>query len=189
MLKNLTTLFILSMLSMSASAMYGPSNNSNSATDNASSGRAILRFDTMYAVNGPFVSHVPAQPADPTIRDVLDDNLPWQVNRSIRGVLMANGSLKIQVRGLVFADRPNDEANFRALVSCQTVENKAIVVRNVITAPFPTGGRHNNPNLIGRGNADIKAHLTLPNPCIAPIVMILNGDGQAGNFWFAVTGF
>jgi hypothetical protein len=190
MFKYLATLFILSMLSMPAFAMYGLSNNSSAATsNNNSSGRAILRFDTMYAVNGPFVSHVPAQPTDPNIRDVLGDSLPWAINKSIKGVLTANGDLRIQVRGLVFTDRPNDEANFRALVSCQTVENNAIVVKNAITVPFPTGGRHNNPNLIARGNANIRARLTLPKPCIAPIVMILNGDGQVGNFWFAVTGF
>jgi hypothetical protein len=189
MFKNLTAILIVSILSMPTFAGYGSSNNSNNSSGNSSSGRVILRFDTMYAVNGPFVSHAPAQPGDPTIRDVLGDSLPWKINKSINGVLTANGSLKIQVRGLVFPDRPNDEANFRALVSCQTVENKAIVVKNLITAPFPTGGRHNNPNLIARGNATIKARLSLPNPCIAPIVMILNGDGQVGNFWFAVTGF
>lgn len=174
---------------MPAFASYGSPNNSNNSNGNSSTGREILRFDTMYAVNGPFVSHAPAQSTDPTIRDVLGDSLPWKINKSIKGVLTANGTLKIQVRGLVFPDRPNDEENFRALVSCQTVENNAIIVKNLITGPFRTGGRNNNPNLIAKGNADIKTRLSLPRPCVAPIVMILNGDGQVGNFWFAVTGF
>ena len=185
MLRNQIYILLLWMLAMPAFAAYGSPNNSNNSNSTA---REILRFDTMYAVNGPFVSHVPAQLSDPTIRDILGDSLPWKINKSIKGVLFANGLLKVQVRGLVFPYSPNDEAYFRALVSCQAVENNVIVVKNLITAPFRTGGRHNNPNLIAKGNADIKARLQLPRPCVAPIIMILNGDAQAGNLWFAVTG-
>jgi len=185
MLRNQIYILLLWMLAMPAFAAYGSPNNSNNSNSTA---REILRFDTMYAVNGPFVSHVPAQLSDPTIRDILGDSLPWKINKSIKGVLSANGLLKVQVRGLVFPYSPNDEAYFRALVSCQAVENNVIVVKNLITAPFRTGGRHNNPNLIAKGNADIKARLQLPRPCVAPIIMILNGDAQAGNLWFAVTG-
>jgi hypothetical protein len=31
--------------------------------------------------------------------------------------------------------------------------------------------------------------MPLPSPCVAPIVMILNGDPAEGDVWFAVTGF
>jgi hypothetical protein len=178
-------ILILWLMAMPAFAGYGSNNNSG---NKQSESLEVLRFNTMYAVDGPFVSHVPTQLTDLTIRDVLGDSLPWKIRKSIQGVLFANGVLKIQVRGLVFPGRPNDEENFRALVSCQTLENNVIVVKNLITAPFRTGGRHNNPNLIRKGNVDIKARLTLPRPCVAPIVMILNGDAKAGNLWFAVTG-
>ncbi len=185
MFKNYFFMLMMWILAAPAFASYGTGNNSN---NNSSNAREILRFDTMYAVDGPFVSHNPPQISDPTIREILGDSLPWKIKKSIKGALFANGTLKIQVRGLVFPDSPNDEESFRALVSCETVENNLIVVKNLITRPFRTGGRHNNPNLIAKGNADIKARLLLPHPCVAPIVMILNGNAQEGNLWFAVTG-
>ncbi len=59
MFTKLLGIAVLWFMAMSVYAGYGyntnPSNNSNTA----SAGRAILRFDTMYAVNGPFVSHSP----------------------------------------------------------------------------------------------------------------------------------
>jgi hypothetical protein len=37
-----------------------------------------------------------------------------------------------------------------------------------------------------RGNSLIFERLELPNPCVAPIVMVLAGDREE---WFAMTGF
>lgn len=186
------SIIVLGVLAQSVYAAYGidnnSGNNSNGGSKSSSTGRAILRFDTMYPVDGPFISHSPTVPNDVTIRDVLGDSLPWIIKKSIKGALFANGKLDIQVRGLIFPDAPNDEAYFRALVSCETVENNTVVIRNVITSPFRTGGPHNNPNLIAKGNANIRTRLQLPRPCIAPVIMILNGDAQEGDFWFAVTG-
>lgn len=139
----------------------------------------ILQFKTMYAVNGAFLT--PQGAPEPTIRDIVGDYQAWKINKFIKGRLFSNGRLIIEVRGLVFPDAPNDEDHFRALVSCLTNDNNGqIVPQNVITSPFITGPE---------GNANINAHLQLPHPCVAPIVMILNGDPNEGNAWFAISGF
>jgi hypothetical protein len=150
--------------------------------------RTILEFNSMYGVDGPFLSHEVTQPSDPKIRGIIGDYSPWKIGKSTKGALFSDGTLFIKVRRLVFTNEPNDEENFRALVSCLTFENNLIVEKNVITGPFPTGGPQNDPALIGYGNANIKAHVSLPQPCIAPIIMILNGDKNEGDLWFATTG-
>jgi hypothetical protein len=90
----------------------------------------------------------------------------------------------------VFKDEPsvpeelrgkNDETDFRGLVSCLTEEGdegaEKVVTKNVVTEPFPA-----TPN----GDSAINAEIELPNPCVAPIVMVLAGSEDK---WFAVTGF
>jgi hypothetical protein len=142
--------------------------------------KIILAFQTMYGVDGPFVGE-----ANP-IRGVIGDELPWEIAKFIAGTLDTNGRLIIVVRGLVFKDDPsvphdlrgkNDEAEFRGLVSCLTEEGDAVVTKNVITKGFPA---------TTAGNAFINAKLELPNPCVAPIIMVLAGSEEK---WFAVTGF
>ena len=141
----------------------------------------ILAFDHLYGVDGPFVGD--AHP----IRGVIGDELPWTIAGGIHGRLDTNGHLRIQVRGLVFTDDPivppelqgkNDEETFRALVSCMTeVSATEVGTANVVTDGFTA---------TPEGNSDIDAFITLPNPCIAPIVFVLSGSEDK---WFAVTGF
>ena len=141
--------------------------------------RSILTFRTMYGVDGPFVGDT-----NP-VRGVIGDELPWEIAHT-RGRLDSNGSLMILVRGLVFKDDPsvppelrgtNDESEFRGLVSCLTEEDDKVVMKNVTTEGFPA-----TPD----GNSLIKAEIELPNPCVAPIVMVLAGSEDK---WFAMTGF
>src|SRR5512140_1264395 len=91
---------------------------SASANDGPGPGK-IVSFGAMYGVDEAFVNHR-------QIRDVLGDELPWEVGRA-EGTLWASGRLVVHVRGIVFADVPevppelrgiNDETQFRALVSC-----------------------------------------------------------------------
>jgi hypothetical protein len=142
--------------------------------------KTILSFHTMYGVDGPFVGDANA------VRDVPGDELPWEILGFARGELDSRGRLTVFVRGLVFADDPsvppelvgtNDEAEFRALVSCLTEVGDAVETANVITEGFPADVH---------GNSFIRAHVDLPNPCVAPIVMILAGSEDK---WFAMTGF
>ena len=140
----------------------------------------ILAFATMYGVDGPFVGD-----ANP-VRGVIGDELPWDVTGFAVGDLDTNGRLRILVHGLVFADDPsvppnlvgtNDEPFFRGLVSCLTENGDTVGTQNVVTDGFPA---------TPRGDSYIHATLDLPNPCVAPIVMILAGSEDK---WFAVTGF
>ena len=150
-----------------------------SAGSAAGGAKKILTFKTMYGVDGPFVGE------ENPIRDVVGDELPWEIGKS-SGSLSTNGRLKISVKGLVFKDDPsvppdlrgkNDETEFRGLVSCLTEDGDQVVTSNVVTEGFPA-----NEN----GNSVIDATVELPNPCVAPIIMVLAGSEDK---WFAVTGF
>lgn len=138
----------------------------------------IIKFDTMYAVDGPFVGGT-------EIRNVLGDELPWVI-KSAKGFLSTNGKLEISVKGLVFSNDPivppekrgtNDEAEFRALVSCITeTDDGKISMTKIMSNGFPA---------TTTGNAEIKTQLTLPTACVAPVIFIMAGSEDK---WFAVTG-
>jgi hypothetical protein len=100
------------------------------------------------------------------------------------GFLTRDGHLQIHVRGLVLADSSavpaglrgtNPVADFEAIVSCQTITGGMATVTNITTRQF-----HASP----AGNADIRARVKLPEPCIAPVVFVASPTGA----WFAATG-
>lgn len=162
-------------LAFAAAARDGRGHDHHGAKDRRGT---LIAFDTMYGVDGPFVGD-----ANP-IRGVNGDESPWEIERAV-GSLDSEGNLFILVRGLVFKDNPdptligkNDEPTFRGLVSCLTEEGEDTVAeRNVSTPGFPA-----TPT----GNSLIRAKVELPNPCVAPIVMVLAGSEDK---WFSVTGF
>jgi hypothetical protein len=138
---------------------------------------AILRFDVMTPVTGPYVG------TSNPIRTVPGGGLPWMIG-SGQGSLSRDGQLQIDVRGLVLADSPavpanlrgiNPVADFKAIVSCQTITGGMATVTNVTTRQFPASTK---------GNANIRARVNLPHPCIAPIVFVTQPTGA----WFAATG-
>jgi hypothetical protein len=138
----------------------------------------IVKFDSMTPVTGPYVGA-----ANP-IRGVPGGGLPWMIT-SATGSLKSDGHLIVQVRGLVLADQDpvppalqgtNPVPDFRAIVSCQSIgAGDTATVSNVSTDPFPASGA---------GNSTIKATVSLPHPCIAPIVFVTSPGGA----WFAATG-
>jgi hypothetical protein len=156
-----------------------PSKEPTAATRDGRLSRTLQTFDAMYGVDGPFVGE-----AFP-IRGIPGDELPWRV-KDARGRLDTDGHLTIRVRGLVFTDDPevppdlrgtNDEAEFRGAVSCLTEEGDQVTTVNVISRGFPASAS---------GDSSIRDTVTLPNPCVAPIIMVLAGSEDK---WFAVTGF
>ncbi len=141
----------------------------------AAKGPKLLEWGTMVGNTQAFVG------ATNPIRGINGGGIPWTL-ASGRGELSPDGHLEIKVRGLVLAAGANAGTNpvaaFRGLVSC--LDANAQVV-NVLTDPFPatTGAA-----TAGGGNATIEARLTLPDPCVAPLVFVTSGTGS----WFATIG-
>lgn len=129
----------------------------------------VLEFDTMVAVPQTFTG------AQAPIRGINGGGLPWSIDEA-KGELDVNGKLEVRVRGLVLAAGTNTGVNplatFSAVVSCLAADRST---QNVSTLPFPA---------TSSGDADIEAFVTLPRPCIAPIVFVTT----AGGAWLATTG-
>jgi len=134
----------------------------------------ILEWQTMVGVPSGLTG---AQSQTP-LRGLNGGGVPWTLT-SAKGELSTGGQLEIEVVGLVVASSgSNPAASFRGLVSCVNANGS---FTNVQTDPFPaTTGLAS----AGGGNSKIEAALSLPSPCIAPIVFVTS----AGGSWFAATG-
>ncbi|SRR5258708_26014342 len=132
--------------------------------------KKILEFDTMVGVQGPFLG------ATNPIRGIGGGGAAWTL-KSGRGEIDTAGRLEIHVRGLVLVRTGTNPVNtFRGVVSCQSIDGtgKPSIV-NVSTVDFPA---------TATGDSDIEATVSLPQPCIAPIVFVTLSAGR----WIAVTG-
>ena len=146
----------------------------------AHSPATVLRFSTMTPVTGPYVG-----PTNP-VRGVAGGGLPWVLTAG-RGSLKSDGHLLVRVRGLVLARQApvppalqgtNPFPAFRAVVSCQSIgAGDTATVANISTGDFKADAA---------GDSTIHAKVSLPRPCIAPIVFVTGPTGT--NVWFAVTG-
>jgi hypothetical protein len=158
---------LLSLLAVGAVVVQ-----STAARDESSPGKDVLEFDVMSPVVAPFTGT--AHP----IRGVNGGGVPWQIDRG-RGNLTSDGRLKIGVEGLVLVSTgQNPIQMFRGVVNCLTTASPDQGV-NISTAPVPASLD---------GDATIKATVELPDPCVAPIVFVTSGTGQAPGNWFAATG-
>ncbi|OGO30743.1 MAG: hypothetical protein A2136_08185 [Chloroflexi bacterium RBG_16_54_11] len=160
----LVTVFIISGLFFSAQLSPAVANEPK-----------ILEFDTMVGVPQAFTG------AQNPIRGINGGGLPWTLT-SAKGELFGSGKLEITVEGLVLAAGANagrnPSANFRATVSCLRSDAS---IENVTSELFPaTLGAA----VDGGGNSMIETTLSLPQPCIAPIIFVTS----AGGSWFAATG-
>lgn len=151
----------------------------------------VLEVGTMIGVPRPYAGTGAAN----AIRGVPGGGLPWVISKG-EAKLLADGHVTAEVEGLVFD--PNDPAvierglagrnnvpGFRAIVSCQTVQivdgSPAAAIANVQTDVFPaTQGLASE----GGGDAKIDQTISLPHPCIAPIVFVTSPAGA----WFATAG-
>jgi len=136
-------------------------------------GSNIMEFGTMVGVPVPYTG------ATNAIRGVPGGGLPWAIS-SASGELKSSGKLDITVRGLVLAAGPNAGKNpitsFRAIVSCLSKDADGNpTTANVSTGLFPADQK---------GNSEIEATVSLPRPCIAPIIFVTSPTGA----WFAATG-
>lgn len=144
------------------------------ATVKKNESEVMLAFSTMYAVDGPFLSY--------KIRGLPGDEDAWIIGDT-DGVVLENGAVSIKVRGLIFADgTPNDSPTFKARISCLSEKGETAVVETFVdTKPFPADAK---------GDSKIVDTVKLPEPCVAPIVLIMPGEAEQGEepVWFAVTG-
>lgn len=140
-------------------------------------GTSILQFSTMVGIPQTLTGLQSQAP----LRNINGGGLPWTLT-SAKGSLSASGHLKVSVTGLVLAAGPNAGSNpiasFRALVSCVNADG---TFANLLTAAFPAT---TGTAAAGGGDAEIETDVTLPEPCIAPIVFVTSPSGA----WFAATG-
>ena len=138
----------------------------------------ILEFNTMAGVVRPFTG------ATNAIRGVPGGGIPWTLTEA-RGELRTDGRIEVRVRGLVLAEGPRAGTNpitaFKAIVSCLTATtdatgNLVVATVNRSTNTFPA---------TASGDSEIEDMVSLPAPCIAPIVFVTSPTGA----WFAATGF
>jgi hypothetical protein len=144
---------------------------------NSAGPATILKADTLAGVSGPYVGTVNPATNNP-IRGINGGGVPWSIAEG-KVVLGADGSLVAKVEGLVLAGGPltgtNPITQFKAIVSCLTMDGTSATTTNVSTGLFPA---------TTAGNSKIEATLALPSPCFAPIVFVTSPGGS----WFAVTG-
>jgi hypothetical protein len=140
----------------------------------------IMKFDTLTPVNGS------REESANTVRGLTGGGLPWAIESGL-GSLSCDGHLVVRIRGLVLAAHPevpvslrgtNPFPAFRIVVSCLRADGDgALLVANVSTGDFEASSG---------GDSEIDARVSLPHPCIAPIVLVTGPSGTEG--WLAVTG-
>ncbi|MDH4116966.1 MAG: hypothetical protein OEX04_17270 [Acidimicrobiia bacterium] len=140
----------------------------------------LLEANSMVGVPRPYTG------AENAIRGVPGGGLPWVIEFG-KVKVSPEGRVDVQVKGLVFD--PDDQAvidrgiggtntvpNFKAIVSCLSTDAAGgAVTVNVSTGLFPADVD---------GNAHIREQVSLPDPCIGPIVFVTSPGGA----WFASTG-
>ena len=161
------------LLALALAGVAAPPSAPDSQT--VGNGNAIVEFKTLFAVSGPYIG-----PLNP-IRGVPGGNARWSIVDG-RGSLKADGKLEVKVRGLILPDPPFNGVNtlpdFRAVVNCQSIDaNGNPTIVNVSTGLF---------SATPAGDSDISETITLPQPCVAPIIFVMHPT--AGR-WFATTGY
>jgi len=128
---------------------------------------ALLKFPTLRGI----------PVANVAIRNIAGGGLPWALERG-EAKLDADGTLKVEVQGLVLAAGPaagtNPIGQFIATLSCLNGDG---TINNISTQPVPA---------TSAGDAEIKQTLALPATCLAPVVFV---QGFPNLRWFAVSGF
>ena len=133
----------------------------------ADEGGTLVTFGSMTTVTGSAVGAV-------NDRGITGGGKPWVIS-SGSGTLSRDGHLHVSVSGLVIPIKPfnhtNPVARFAAIVSCLRPHAPA---DNILTASVPASMS---------GDATIDTSVSLPHPCIQPIVFVTSPAGA----WFAMS--
>ncbi|HEY7197271.1 MAG TPA: hypothetical protein VH306_08790 [Gaiellaceae bacterium] len=123
-----------------------------------------------------FSTIAPTVPNDDTIHGVAPGGLPWVIKRG-EARLRANGKLEVEVKGLVIPTPPQNGTNpVPMLAASLFCGDDTTAAATTAAVPFDT-----------RGNAKIRARITLPEKCLAPAIL-LNPNGSTAAY-IAATGF
>lgn len=139
----------------------------------AAGGETLFEFEQFAGIPTPGL----------TIRGIPGGGLPWSVRKG-EARLSADGALKVEVEGLVFAAGPNVGRNtvpmFAATLSCLDAAGQPV---NLTTPAVPA--------TVPGGDATVEVDFDLPETCLAPLVFV--GTAASAQFpngrWFAVSGF
>jgi hypothetical protein len=133
--------------------------------------KKILDFDVMVGVSAPYTG------STNPIRGIDGAGAPWVLDQGM-GKLTADGDIQVVVKGLIVEPLgTNPVPAFKAIVSCLSKDSSGNPITvNISTATAPAESS---------GDAVIRDKITLPDPCIAPIVFVTSSGGS----WFAATGF
>ena len=104
---------------------------------------------------------------------------PWTIHNGSRATIDADGDLHVHVKGLLITGTggPNDG----------TVGPVKQVVASLACANGMTATSAPVP-LSATGDAKIHAKITVPNQCLAPVVLVRIFGNQPTNPWIAATG-
>ncbi|TMD42286.1 MAG: hypothetical protein E6I88_05330 [Chloroflexi bacterium] len=118
----------------------------------------------------------PSHPTDPPFHSVTAGGVPWVLNHG-RVSITPEGEFNVELDGLVIPGlgTPGPVTTVSASLYCGGDAN---VSPAATTRPA---------NLSSRGDAEISDHVTLPETCLAPIVLIHPNNGLAR--YIAVTGW
>jgi hypothetical protein len=136
----------------------------------------LFEFNRLSPVVRPFTG------ATNAIRGIGGAGAPWKI-ASGNAELKTTGKLEVSVRGLVLVSNgTNPIANFSAILSCQSIDAAgAPSVVNLVAGTSPA---------TAAGDAEIEGTVSLPSPCIAPIVFVaIPATATAPARWLAVSGF
>jgi len=132
-------------------------------------GRKVLEARTLAGLPQAYTGAAGA------IRGVNGAGAAWSIGDA-QADLRSDGRLELEVQDLIVIARGNNPlAQFKAIVSCQTIVNGAPAVTNVTTDAFDANTA---------GDAQTETNVDLPTPCLAPIVFVTTPGGS----WIAVTG-
>jgi hypothetical protein len=118
----------------------------------------------------------PSVPTDPVFHGKSPGGVPWVLRRGDVQI-SANGKLRLRVDGLVIPSlgTPDGVTSISASLFCGADANQTAAAT---TATVP---------LSSEGDARIRASVTLPSQCLAPIVLVHPNGATAR--WIAVTGW
>jgi hypothetical protein len=164
-MRKLVALFALLCLVGTASPKGGAENALN-----------LFEFNRLSPVVRPFTG------ATNAIRGIGGAGAPWKI-ASGNAELKTSGKLEVNVRGLVLVSNgTNPIANFSAILSCQSIDAAgAPSIVNLVAGTAPA---------TAAGDAEIEGTVSLPSPCIAPIVFVaIPATATTPARWLAVSGF